>query len=236
MSLSAGRTITRAIGCPTTRSARGATSSSPPPTSRSRSPGRWLRSSSSPRPPTTPTSSWCCACSIRQGREITFIGSNDPRTPIANGWLRASHRKLDPARSLPYRPYHIRTTKPGRSRPDEPVELDVEIWPSSIVVPPGYRLCLSVRGKDYAHEGPPVDLAGVKYTLTGVGPFLHVHPQDRPGRCSAEPTLCTSIRAGNRISCCRSFPPLEKQAAQRPRCCAKKSSDSASARSASGFE
>ena len=49
------------------------------------------------------------------------------------------------------------------------------------MVPPGYRLCLSVRGKDYANEGPPLELAGVKYTLTGVGPFLHVHPQDRPG-------------------------------------------------------
>ena len=26
----------------------------------------------------------------------------------------------------------------------------------------------------------PLVLAGVKYSLTGVGPFLHVHPQDRP--------------------------------------------------------
>ena len=65
----------------------------------------------------------------------------------------------------------------GRAKP---VELDVEIWPSCIVVPPGYRLCLSVRGKDYENEGPPLVLAGVKYSLTGVGPFLHVHPQDRP--------------------------------------------------------
>ena len=26
----------------------------------------------------------------------------------------------------------------------------------------------------------PLVLAGVKYSLTGVGPFLHAHPQDRP--------------------------------------------------------
>ena len=65
-------------------------------------------------------------------------------------------------------------------QPGEPVELDVEIWPTCIVIPPGYRLCLSVRGKDYEHEGPPLALEGVKYTLTGVGPFLHEHPQDRP--------------------------------------------------------
>ena len=31
-----------------------------------------------------------------QGKEVVFIGSNDPRTPVGLGWLRASHRKLDP--------------------------------------------------------------------------------------------------------------------------------------------
>lgn len=113
------------------------------------------------------------------GQEVTFIGSNDPRTPIANGWLRASHRKIDPARSLPYRPYHTHD-EAWPLPPGEPVELDVEIWPTCIVVPPGYRIGLMVRGKDYAYEGPPLELEGVKYTLTGVGPFLHTHPADRP--------------------------------------------------------
>ena len=32
------------------------------------------------------------------GKEVTFIGSNDPRVPVGLGWLRASHRKLDPKR------------------------------------------------------------------------------------------------------------------------------------------
>ena len=114
-----------------------------------------------------------------QGQEVTFIGSNDPRTPVALGWLRASHRKLDPARSLPYRPYHTHD-EAQPLKPNEPVDLDVEIWPTSIVVPPGYRIGLSVRGKDYENEGPPLSLEGVKYSLTGVGPFLHTHPQDRP--------------------------------------------------------
>ncbi len=37
------------------------------------------------------------------GKEVTFIGSNDPRTPVGLGWLRASHRKLDPklSRAVP---------------------------------------------------------------------------------------------------------------------------------------
>src|SRR5438093_6487637 len=29
-------------------------------------------------------------------REVVFMGAIDPHTPIAQGWLRASHRKLDP--------------------------------------------------------------------------------------------------------------------------------------------
>lgn len=113
------------------------------------------------------------------GKEVTFQGSNDPRTPIALGWLRASHRKLDPKLSLPYRPYHSHD-EPWPLRPGEVVELDIEIWPTCIVVPPGYRIGLSVRGRDYEYPGPPLSIPGVKYTLTGVGPFLHAHPKDRP--------------------------------------------------------
>ena len=37
-------------------------------------------------------------------REVVFQGALDPHTPIAQGWLRASHRKLDPKLTLPYRP------------------------------------------------------------------------------------------------------------------------------------
>ena len=113
------------------------------------------------------------------GKEVTFIGSNDPRTPVAIGWLRASHRKLDAKKSLPYRPWHTHDEKQPL-KPGEPVELDVEIWPTSIAVPPGYRIGLHVRGRDYEYDGPPLQLDGVRYTLTGVGPFLHDHPQDRP--------------------------------------------------------
>ena len=39
-------------------------------------------------------------------KEVVFQGALDPHTPVAQGWLRASHRKLDKKLSLPYRPYH----------------------------------------------------------------------------------------------------------------------------------
>jgi predicted acyl esterase len=80
-------------------------------------------------------------------REIVLQGALDPHTPIAQGWLRASHRKLDPELSRPWRPYH-RHDERQPLEPDVTYRLDIEIWPTSIVLPPGYRLGLTVRGRD----------------------------------------------------------------------------------------
>src|SRR5262249_30857806 len=80
-------------------------------------------------------------------KAVTFKGALAPHTPVAQGWLRASHRKLDAQLTLPFRPYHTHDEKQPLS-PGEIVELDVEIWPTSIVVPAGSRLALTVRGRD----------------------------------------------------------------------------------------
>ena len=113
-------------------------------------------------------------------KEIVFQGAIDPHTPIAQGWLRASHRKLDKKISTPYRPYHthdeIQPLRKGQA-----VELDVEIWPTSIVAPAGHRIVLSVRGKDYEYGGGSGGkLSNFKNELKGCGPFLHNDPADRP--------------------------------------------------------
>lgn len=112
------------------------------------------------------------------GKEVVFQGALDPHTPVAQGWLRASRRKLDPARSLPHRPYHSHDESQPL-QPGQKVELDVEIWPTSIVVPAGYRLALSIRGKDYEFDGPPAYLSNMKYPMRGCGPFVHDDPEDR---------------------------------------------------------
>jgi uncharacterized protein len=114
--------------------------------------------------------------------EVVFQGAIDPHTPVAQGWLRASHRKLDPILSKPYRPYHthdeVQPLKPG-----VPVELDIEIWPTSIVIPAGYRLAVTIRGKDYEYGGASGGkLSNFKNELKGCGPFLHDDPVDRPAK------------------------------------------------------
>jgi predicted acyl esterase len=105
------------------------------------------------------------------GTEITFKGANDPRAPLSQGWLRMSHRALDPARSLPWRPWHPHThAEPVRS--GEAYELAVELWPTCIVLPAGYRLALTIAGQDFARPGDG--------PFFGSGPFRHDDPNDRP--------------------------------------------------------
>ena len=112
--------------------------------------------------------------------EVTFQGALDPHTPIAQGWLRASHRKLDRALTTPWRPYHTHDeTQP--LTPGRVYELDIEIWPTSIVVPAGARLGLTVRGRDYEYPGgASAGLGTLGAVFTGVGPFKHDDAEDRP--------------------------------------------------------
>ena len=114
-----------------------------------------------------------------KGETVSFYGALDPHTPVGQGWLRASHRKLDPDRSLPWRPWHSHD-EVWPLRRGEPVTLDVEIWPTCIIVPAGWRIGLNVRGCDYERKGDAATLSNMRYPMKGCGPFLHDDPDDRP--------------------------------------------------------
>jgi predicted acyl esterase len=86
------------------------------------------------------------------GTEVVFQGGHDPHTPIAQGWLRASHRALDQDQSRPFLPVHTHDHAEPLT-PGVVYELDVEIWPTSLIVPEGYRLTLDVQGHDDVHPG-----------------------------------------------------------------------------------
>lgn len=113
------------------------------------------------------------------GKEVVFQGALDPHTPIGQGWLRASHRKLDPKRSLPYRPYHTHDDEQPLT-PRQMVKLDIEIWPTCIVVPKDYRIALTIRGNDYEYDGEAAILSNMKNPMRGCGPFMHDEMMDRP--------------------------------------------------------
>lgn len=105
------------------------------------------------------------------GKEVLFRGATDPAVPIAQGWLRVSHRATDPDRSIPGRPWRLHQRREPME-PGTPYRVEVEIWPTSIVLPPGYRLALRIDARDFERENEP----GPR---KGSGPFLHTNPADR---------------------------------------------------------
>jgi predicted acyl esterase len=118
------------------------------------------------------------------GNEVLFRGATDPQVPVAQGWLRASHRKTDPGRSRPGQPFHTHTDIEPMV-PGEDYRVEVEIWPTSIVLPHGYRLAVRVDAQDFEREGA----TGPR---KGSGPFLHTDPLDRrPERFTSEYTILT---------------------------------------------
>ena len=114
-------------------------------------------------------------------KEVVFQGAIDPHTPIAQGWLRASHRKLDkklstalPALSHPRREAAAEEGRGGRARHRSLADLDRGADGLS------HRRS-SIRGKDYEYGGGSGGkLSNFKNELTGCGPFLHDDPLDRP--------------------------------------------------------
>jgi uncharacterized protein len=138
-----------------------------------------------------------------EGREVEFQGTIDPHTPLAQGWLRASHRKLDLNKSTPYRPYHthdeLQLLEPG-----EVYALDVEIWPTNIILPKGYRLALRIGGRDF--ERPTAD-TNEAWVSKGSGPWLHTLPEDRPQELFAGNV---SIFTGERTASYIILPIIEK--------------------------
>ena len=82
------------------------------------------------------------------GEDIWEVGQQGfDQVPVAKGWLRAAHRKLDPNKSLPYRPYHTHDERQWL-KPGEVVECQVEIWPSCMVFKQGHRIRLDIQPRD----------------------------------------------------------------------------------------
>lgn len=82
------------------------------------------------------------------------------------GWLRASLRKIDASHphhteNTPYRNYH--STDVQTVALDEIYTIDIEIWPTNVVIGKGGLLILEIASCD----------------TQGAGFFEHTHPEDR---------------------------------------------------------
>jgi predicted acyl esterase len=122
------------------------------------------------------------------GTEATFLAASGPGTPVSLGWLRASHRKVDPLRSDALRPFHTHDEAQPLV-PGAEYDLDVEIWPASLRLPRGARLELTVLGHDFVR------------TEAGAGFTGHADPNDRPlSVFGGEQTLVTGPEAASYLA------------------------------------
>jgi len=85
--------------------------------------------------------------SVREGeREIP----HDLRErELTRGWLKASHRALDPKRSKPWRPWHPLTRKAQQKvTPGEITEYAIEILATANLFRRGHRICVEIASAD----------------------------------------------------------------------------------------
>ena len=87
------------------------------------------------------------------GKDVLEMGQQGQLVPVAKGWLRASHRKLNSSISRPYRPFHTHDERQWLGK-GEIVQVIVEIWPTSMVFDRGHRLRLDIQPRDGFGSAP----------------------------------------------------------------------------------
>jgi hypothetical protein len=87
------------------------------------------------------------------GQDVWEVGQQQQPVPVAKGWLRASHRALDRALTLPHRPYHAHDRRAWLEK-GVPVRVDVEIWPTCMVFRKGHRIRLDIQPRDGVGSAP----------------------------------------------------------------------------------
>ena len=108
------------------------------------------------------------------GKEVHYTGTAGDPVPLCKGWLRVSMRKVDTEHQrhrsyLPYRDYFSTSKLPVL--PGEIYPVDVEIWPTNVILQKGAKLIFEVSSGD----------------TQGSGIFQHKDPSDRYVQSNSEP-------------------------------------------------
>jgi predicted acyl esterase len=88
--------------------------------------------------------------SVRTAREgERSVPENLPERELTRGWLKASHRALDPKRSKPWAPWHPLTREAQKPVvPGEVNEYQIEILSTANLFEKGHRICLDITSLD----------------------------------------------------------------------------------------
>lgn len=101
-----------------------------------------------------------------EGKEIFYTGTAGDPVPLTKGWLRVSLRKIatDHPRNEAYQPHRTYlSTDVQEVKAGETYGVDVEIWPTNVVVSKGGRIVFEVSSGD----------------TQGSGIFTHENAKDR---------------------------------------------------------
>jgi putative CocE/NonD family hydrolase len=98
---------------------------------------------------------------------ISDVAPDGTAVELTDGWLSAGFRALDPSRSryingTLLQPWHPFTQASYEAVPaNTPVEVQIEVFPTSATIQPGHRLQLTVAPSDFPHQIPnQAQLAG----------------------------------------------------------------------------
>jgi hypothetical protein len=88
------------------------------------------------------------------GRRTARAGEREipadlPEKELTRGWLKASNRAIDAARSTPWRPWHPLTRQAAKPVvPGEITEYHIDILPNANMFRRGHRICLEITSMD----------------------------------------------------------------------------------------
>ncbi|HEV3229904.1 MAG TPA: CocE/NonD family hydrolase [Solirubrobacteraceae bacterium] len=91
--------------------------------------------------------------------KLADVAADGSESIITAGFLRASHRALDLARSTPDRPWHT-NINPTPIQPGKFYDYDLAIWPTGYELAPGHRLQLRLTSYDFPTHFPGTFRAG----------------------------------------------------------------------------
>jgi uncharacterized protein len=129
-----------------------------------------------------------------QGRDVTFNGNTNPRVPLDVAFLRVSQRALDSSASTSYQPRQSYQDKEPMV-PGQVYEVELGFnYPLGNVIGKGYKLALTIQGKDWQYK-PDANTVGSKdYELPNShdpGLFFLEHPDRDPALYGGTYTLVT---------------------------------------------
>ena len=121
-----------------------------------------------------------------RGTDINFFVSLldvDPEGDeklLTRGWLKGSHREIDPDRSKPWKPFHPHTN-PKPLVPGEVYEFKIEIVPTSNLFKVGHKICLKISGADNEEPKAMLDLIRGRHLWGSESTTVTIyHDEDRP--------------------------------------------------------